>query len=172
MAIEAEAEVHDPVDQEPQCLTGNLGWLLDQASHVYATEIAAALAPLGLGSRGYCVLASASRGDLTQTELAKLIGLDKTTMVVTVDELERAGLAERKLSSTDRRARVIEVTSAGRRKVAEAERIIERVQTDVLESLPAGERGAFVSALTRLVGDRLAEAVDCHPPLRRREPRT
>ena len=44
-----------------------------------------------------------------------MIGLDKTTMVVTVDELERAGLAERQASSTDRRARIIKVTPAGRR---------------------------------------------------------
>ena len=34
-------------------------------------------------------------GAYTQTELARLIGLDKTTMVVTVDELEAAGLAKR-----------------------------------------------------------------------------
>jgi MarR family transcriptional regulator, transcriptional regulator for hemolysin len=169
MAIRAEA--NESVDRASERLTGNLGWLLDQASHVYATEIAAALAPLGLGSRGYCVLASALWGDLTQTELAKLIGLDKTTMVVTVDELEGAGFAERKPSSGDRRTRVIAVTSAGEQKVGEAERIIERVQADVLDSLPAGERKAFVSALTRLVSDRLAEAVECRPPLRRREPR-
>jgi MarR family transcriptional regulator for hemolysin len=35
------------------------------------------------------------------------------THVVTVDELEKAGLAERRPSSRDRRARVISVTEAG-----------------------------------------------------------
>ena len=52
-------------------------------------------------------------GEFTQTEIARMVGLDKTTMVVTVDELEAAGLAERRPSSTDRRARVIEVTKDG-----------------------------------------------------------
>jgi MarR family transcriptional regulator, transcriptional regulator for hemolysin len=155
----------------PSCLTTNLGWLLSTANHVFATEIAVALAPLELGSRGYCVLATAIGRELTQTELAKLIGLDKTTMVVTVDELERAGLARRVPSSVDRRARVIEVTDAGERKVAEGQRIIDEVQADVLNSLASEDRDAFVRALTTLVADRLSEAPACHPPVRRRETR-
>jgi MarR family transcriptional regulator for hemolysin len=155
----------------PSCLTTNLGWLLSQADHVYSTEIAVALAPLELGSRGYCVLATAIGRELTQTELAKLIGVDKTTMVVTVDELERAGLARRVPSTVDRRARVIEVSEAGEHKVAEGQRIIDEVQADVLDSLGPEDREAFVRVLTTLVADRLSEAPECHPPVRRREAR-
>ena len=62
------------------------------------------------------------RGELTQSQLAELCALDKTTMVVTLDELERAGLAERRPSSTDRRARIIAVTEAGERIVARGRR--------------------------------------------------
>jgi DNA-binding MarR family transcriptional regulator len=100
-----------------------------------------------------------------------MIGLDKTTMVVTVDELERKGLAERIPSSTDRRARVIKVTDAGRVKVAEGQEIMLGVQNEVLDSLPLSERGAFVAALTKLVSGRLSSAPPCVPPLRRREQR-
>jgi MarR family transcriptional regulator, transcriptional regulator for hemolysin len=155
----------------PQCLTGNLGWLLGQANFALATELAAALAPLGVSTRGYCVLAAAMAEDHTQTELAHIVGLDKTTMVVTVDELEEAGLAKRRPSSTDRRARVVSVTEAGERKVAEAREVIDRVQADVLDTLPASVRTRFLDALNQLVSDRLSEPVDCSPPLRRREPR-
>jgi DNA-binding MarR family transcriptional regulator len=168
---EPTAQDDDSSGRQCGCLASNLGWLLSQVEHAYATELAAALAPLGLGSRGYCVLASALGADLTQTQLAGLVGVDKTTMVVTVDQLERLGLAERRPSATDRRAHVIVVTGAGERKVAEAQAIIQRVQDQVLASLPAAERGAFVSALTRLVTGRLSEPVECNPPLRRREPR-
>jgi DNA-binding MarR family transcriptional regulator len=153
------------------CLMGNLGWMLDQANHALGSEVAAALAPLELGQRGYCVLSAAVGADLTQTELAGLIGLDKTTMVVTVDDLERKGLAERVPSPTDRRARVIKVTEAGRQKVAEGQRIIADVQNDVLDALPLSERAAFVAALMKLVGGRLSTAPPCSPPLRRREQR-
>jgi MarR family transcriptional regulator, transcriptional regulator for hemolysin len=150
---------------------GNLGWMLDQANHALGSEVAAALAPLELGQRGFCVLSAAIESELTQTELAGMIGLDKTTMVVTIDDLERKGLAERVPSPTDRRARVIKVTDAGRQKVEEGQRIVVDVQNDVLDALPLSERAAFVAALMKLVGGRLSSAPPCSPPLRRREQR-
>jgi MarR family transcriptional regulator, transcriptional regulator for hemolysin len=157
--------------ERPDCLAGNLNWLLAQAHFALASELAAAFAPFGVSSRGYHVLAAALTGDRTQTELAELVGLDKTTMVVTIDELEEAGLAERRPSSKDRRARVIAVTNAGKRKVAEGRKLVERVQSDVLATLPARERTVFLDALANLVEHRLSEQVECSPPLRRREPR-
>jgi DNA-binding MarR family transcriptional regulator len=157
--------------ESPQCLTSNLGWLLSHTSHVLATELVAALAPLGLGPRGYCVLSAALAEEHTQSELANLIGIDKTTMVVTVDELEEAGLVKRIPSSTDRRARVIAVTKAGERKVAEGREISDRVQADVLAAVPPRDRKTFLEALNVLVSDRLSEPVECSPGLRRREPR-
>jgi|SRR5215211_1146200 len=155
----------------PKCLAGNLGWLLSRAHYALATEISAAFGPLGLSPRGYHVLAAALTGDYTQTELAEMVGLDKTTMVVTVDELEEAGLAERRPSSKDRRARVISVTAGGERKVAEGRKLIERIQADVLAELPPPERKVFLEGLGGLVKARLAEPVECSPPIRRREPR-
>jgi MarR family transcriptional regulator, transcriptional regulator for hemolysin len=166
-----EAAVTDTAEAMGNCLMGNLGWMLDQANHALGSEVAGALAPLGLGQRGFCVLSAALGTELTQTELAGMIGLDKTTMVVTVDELERKGFAERVSSPTDRRARVIKVTDAGRQKVAEGREIVLQVQNDVLGSLPLSERAAFVAALMKLVGGRLSSAPQCTPPLRRREQR-
>jgi DNA-binding MarR family transcriptional regulator len=157
--------------ESTKCFSKNLGWLLKQASYALSTELVAALAPVEVSPRGYHVLAAALTGEHTQTELAQLVGLDKTTMVVTIDELEEAGLAKRLPSSRDRRARVIAVTKAGERKVAEAREVIDRVQDDVLASLPARERTGLLDALNRLVSERLSEAVECNPPLRRREPR-
>ena len=130
------------------CLSGNLGWLLSQAHYALASELVAAFEPLGVSSRGYKVLAAATDGERTQKELADLVGLDKTTMVVTVDELEAAGLAERRPSKTDRRARVITVTKAGERKVAEGRKVVDRVQADVLAALP----GARAQGAARRAG--------------------
>jgi MarR family transcriptional regulator, transcriptional regulator for hemolysin len=154
-----------------QPLCDNLCWLLSRASYTLTTELTAALEGLGISPRAHAVLAAAATGDHTQTELAKTVGLDKTTMVVTLDELEAAGLAERRPSPTDRRARVIGVTRKGRKKLDEAERIGDAIREDVLSALPAGERKAFLGALTKLVADRLAEPVQCAQPVRRRAPR-
>ena len=158
-----------PVEGEP--LPSDLCWLLSRASYILTTEMTAALEDLRVSPRAHCVLSAAMSGDHTQTELAKMVGLDKTTMVVTLDELESAGLAERKPSKADRRARVIGVTTAGQRKVRRAEEIAERVRANVLEALPPGDREVFLSSLTKLVSGRLSEPAQCSQPVRRRATR-
>lgn len=149
----------------------DLLFLLSQASHALATELTAELAELGISPRAHCVLSRAIAGDLTQSQLAELCALDKTTMVVTIDELEKAGLAERCLSNTDRRARIISVTSAGERIVAEGQAVVARIYEDVLSALSAPERKAFVDGLVRLAAGRLSTPVQCERPVRRRAPR-
>src|SRR3954452_4820659 len=149
-SIDRMATRSEPAAREtPQPLCDNLCWLLSRASYTLTTELTAALEGLGISPRAHAVLAAAATGDHTQTELAKMVGLDKTTMVVTLDELEAAGLAERRRSPTDRRARVVAVTKAGERKVREAREIAERVCADVLGTLPARERETFMAALTK-----------------------
>lgn len=159
------------VTEPPEPLGANLAWLLSQASYTLATEITAALEDVGISPRAYCLLTTAMSGEYTQIELAQRVGVDKTTMVVTLDELEANGLAKRRPSSEDRRARVVEVTKAGERKVAQAEKIVDRIHEDVLANLPARERTALVDGLARLVCGRLSKPADCAHPLRRRAPR-
>jgi MarR family transcriptional regulator, transcriptional regulator for hemolysin len=138
--------------EQPQPLAANLVWLLAQTSHALKTELTAALESVGISPRAHHVLKTAMQGEYTQTELARIVGLDKTTMVVTLDDLEAAGLAERRLSATDRRARVVAVTKAGAARVRQAEAIAARVHDEVLETLPAGERKALLNGLARLAG--------------------
>jgi DNA-binding MarR family transcriptional regulator len=160
-----------PVDvatAAPVPLASDLCWLLSRTSHVLMTESTAALEQSGISPREHAVLATAMNGEFTQTEIARQVGLDKTTMVVTVDELEAAGLAERRPSRTDRRARVIAVTKAGERKWREAEEVLDRVRNDVLSTLPANERKPFLHALGLLARGRLSEPVPCSAPVRRR----
>jgi DNA-binding MarR family transcriptional regulator len=152
----------------PAPLASDLCWLLSRASHALTTELTAALEGNGMSPRAHGVLATAMSGDYTQTELARLVGLDKTTMVVTLDELEAAGLAERKPSPADRRVRVISVSAAGRRKVREAEAVMDRVREDVLSELSPREREVFLRALGNLACGRLSEPVACEHTVRRR----
>jgi DNA-binding MarR family transcriptional regulator len=164
-----QTAVAPPEKEQP--LNEDLCWLLSRASYTLTTELTAALEDLGISPRAHCVLSSAMTGEYTQTELAHMSGLDKTTMVVTLDELEKAGLAERRPSDEDRRARVIAVTKDGKRMVRKAEEIAERVREDVLAALPAEDRQVFVDSLSLLVSDRLAEPVQCSKAVRRRAPR-
>ena len=147
--------------------TPDLAFLLSSAAHSLHTELTARLEHLGLTPRAQCVLIKALEGEQTQIRLAERCGLDKTTMVVTVDELEKAGLAERRPSPSDRRARIVAVTEAGKALAEEGDALVNGVFADVLDSLPDDERLVFASALSRLVSERLANPPECVKPVRR-----
>src|SRR3954464_4448277 len=87
--------------------------LLNMAGHVLSNRLSTALEDVDLTPRMQCVLIHALEEERTQIQIAALADLDKTTMVSTVDELERRGLAERRPSTNDRRARIIAVTEKG-----------------------------------------------------------
>ena len=145
----------------------DISFLLAHASHVLATRMAEALQDIGLTPRGSCVLMHALPGELTQIELARLADLDKTTMVVTLDELEDAGYAERVPSPADRRARLVRVTGRG---VGDHRgRAGDRGPgaPGGARRLPPSQRDAFLAAMTTLVGGYLSEPADSARPVRR-----
>ncbi|MEV3990672.1 MarR family winged helix-turn-helix transcriptional regulator [Streptomyces sp. NPDC049837] len=145
----------------------DLSFLLDHTSHVLRTRMSAALAEIGLTARMHCVLVHALEEERTQIQLAEIGDMDKTTMVVTVDALEKAGLAERRPSSTDRRARIIAVTEEGARVARRSQEIVDRVHAEALATLPKGDREALLRALNRLVEGHLANPVEGPRPARR-----
>jgi MarR family transcriptional regulator for hemolysin len=143
---------------------------LTHAGHVLETQLSAALAEVGLTLRMQCVLRHALEEERTQIQIAELSYLDKTTMVVTVDALEKAGYAERKPSATDRRARIIAVTETGAKVAAEGQRIVDQVHAEALAVLAGPARKPFIEALTTLVDGPLATPVDSQPVRRPRQP--
>ena len=148
--------------------TPDLGFLFNHAGHVIDTELTAKLAELGTTPREICVLGKAVGAELTQSRLGELAGLDKTTMVVTMDKLERAGLAERRPSATDRRARIVAVTPAGEKLLAAGQKVVDRAHVDMLAALPEADREVFVRCMSALVGERLARPVVSDRSVRRR----
>jgi MarR family transcriptional regulator for hemolysin len=149
----------------------DLSYLFDRASHVLRTRMSAALADIGLTSRMHCVLVHALEEERTQIQLAEIGDMDKTTMVVTVDALEKAGLAERRASGRDRRARIIAVTEEGAKVARRSQAIVDHVHRDALADLPDHDRDALVRIMTALVGGPLAEPAE-HPQGARRARQT
>jgi DNA-binding MarR family transcriptional regulator len=146
----------------------DLSLLLNQASYALADRLAAALAELGLGVRAYCALAKAVERESTQRELAELAWMDRTTMVQTLDALEAAGLAQRRMSPRDRRVRVVAVTPKGARLLARADRIVADLYDELLAGVPAGDRAAFIGVLEHLIAGPLATPFHLEGNVRRR----
>ena len=155
--------------QEPERTVRDLTGMLNHAGHVLALRLAEALAEVELTPRMQCVLVHALEQDRTQAELASLADLDKTTMVATADQLERAGLARRVPSTRDRRARIISVTEAGRQAAAAGQQIVDRVHADALGALSEPDSAAFVAALGRLTESPASATTDGGAIRRRRQ---
>jgi len=148
----------------------DLSFLLNQASYALAARLGAALDEVGISVREYCVLWKAEEQERSQTVIAELAGLDKTTMVVTLDALERAGYAERRVSSHDRRARVVAVTPAGRQVLHRAFGVVTEVTDRVLLDLDEVRRAALIDALEILTLGSLSAPSHTAPQRRRRVP--
>ena len=97
----------------------------------------------------------------TMQELAKLLGLDKSSVSGLVDRAERRGLVARVPSAADRRSVLVSLTAAGRRLAASVGAQFEADVTALLEFLPAAERAALSGLVGRLLaGHAAAHGVD------------
>jgi DNA-binding MarR family transcriptional regulator len=126
---------------------GQLFFRLWRAAHVRAAE---ALDTVGLTPALFGLLnVIGAREGAIQQELGAAMGIDRSTMVSLIDQLESAGLAKRRPSATDRRAREITITAKGRRLLERGRRMISATEDEVLGGLTAGERSELISLLRR-----------------------
>jgi DNA-binding MarR family transcriptional regulator len=109
------------------------------------------LARHGISMWGYIVLNALDGSPArTQAALAEAIGADKTRIIVTLDELQQAGLITRESDPADRRARLLSITSAGHRVRVAARAEIQANENRVLARLPADDRKVFLRAVQAL----------------------
>jgi DNA-binding MarR family transcriptional regulator len=133
---------------------GQLFFRLWRVSH---TRTAEALESLGLTTALFALLnVLGTREGAIQQELGAAMGVDPSTMVSLIDQLEAAGLAKRRPRPTDRRAREVVITPKGRRVLEQARRLAMQVEHHVLRGLSRAERRRMLALLRR--------AVDSAPP--------
>lgn len=149
MNDEPRADPHDPL---PTALTQRLGFMLVRASAGMTRLGAETLEPLGIDGRHYGVLAGlAELGPVSQQTLANVLGVDRSTMVDFVDELEQRGFVRRGRNPSDRRAYAIELTESGTNVQREAAELLEGCERHYLDPLTAAERRLLLDLLGRLV---------------------
>lgn len=133
---------------------GQLFFRLWRVSH---TRTAEALESLGLTTALFALLnVLATREGAIQQELGSALGVDPSTMVSLIDQLETAGLAKRRPRPTDRRAREVVITPKGRRALEQARHLAAHVEDEVLRGLSGPERRQMLALLRR--------ALDAAPP--------
>ncbi|HEX4470586.1 MAG TPA: MarR family transcriptional regulator [Nocardioides sp.] len=130
--------------------TERLGFLLKHVQAGFARRHARHLAPLGVTGRETAVLLAIGRASVSQVDLARRLGLDRTTMVALVDSLEAHGLAERGTHATDRRRHAVVLTAAGRSTLARAKKASDAAEKEFLSALSAPDAEVFRRCLTAL----------------------
>jgi MarR family transcriptional regulator for hemolysin len=134
---------------------GQLFFRLWRATH---TRTAEALGSVGLTPALFALLnVIGAREGAIQQELGSALGIDRSTMVSLIDQLEGAGLARRRPSATDRRAREIAITPKGRRLLQRARGLISQVEDEVLAGLTAEERRKLLALLRRALDSAPAQ---------------
>jgi DNA-binding MarR family transcriptional regulator len=126
---------------------GQLFFRLWRASH---TRVAEALESIGLTPALFGILnLLGAREGAIQQEIGSAMGIDPSTMVALIDELERGGLAKRRPHPKDRRAREVVITAKGRRTLERGRGLAAQVEDDVLRGLTAAERRQLLALLRR-----------------------
>jgi DNA-binding MarR family transcriptional regulator len=110
-----------------------------------------ALSPLGLRSREYWLLAIAGPGNVSQHEMAELCGLDPSSLVAVLDDLERRGWVRRQRNPRDRRMQWVQRTEAGDQLFNRALPRAQRAEARQLAVLSAAHQRQLVTAMRKLV---------------------
>jgi DNA-binding MarR family transcriptional regulator len=109
----------------------------------------------------YAALATIkSNPGLDQVTLAGLIAYDRTTITGVIDRLVQKGLAERRASSRDRRARELEITDEGKRTLRKITPAVDAAQRVMLRGLSAKEGEELLRLLHKAIaaGNELSRA--------------
>lgn len=136
------------------------GYLLHKASMVLEADVEQALAEIGLRARDFFVLAALAGGvPLSQQDLSRLLGLDPTTVVAVIDDLEGREYVERRRNPADRRRYNLILTDAGSEALREADRAATEAETAFLGQLDDDERALLHAMLGRTMSGRWPAAV-------------
>lgn len=137
--------------------------VLQLALDIYAEEAG----PDGLTQRQFAVLEAVSaRSGLTQTDLVKATGIDRSTLADLVARMTAKGLLERERSALDARAKAVRLSEAGQAALEAARPRVVAADKRILALLPKARREGFLDLLTSLT-----DAADAAPEQARAEAR-
>jgi DNA-binding MarR family transcriptional regulator len=112
------------------------------------------MAPFGVDGRQLAVLRTIENPlPQSQQDVARALGVDRTTMVLLLDELERKFLIHRFVSPDDRRKNVVVVTPSGLDAIAQAGRAADEAERQFLVGLSESDAATFRRLLSALVAE-------------------
>jgi MarR family transcriptional regulator, temperature-dependent positive regulator of motility len=144
-------EASRALDRSPSHL---LHRALQLALDIYAEETG----PDAVTQRQYAVLAAvAAQEGLTQTDLVRSTGIDRSTLADLVARMIGKGLLARQRSTADARANTVRLTDPGRAALEAAKPRVAAADARIMKLLPTRKRDAFLAVLREM--GRVAETM-------------
>jgi DNA-binding MarR family transcriptional regulator len=140
----------------PEELTSSALFLLKRLGMAAKERSFSAYEELGLHPYHHAILAVLDEGTReTQGSIADSLGYDRGQLVGLLDELETAGLVERRRDPSDRRRHVVEMTAKGRKTLAKLRALSKSLEEDFLAPLDERERKVLHALLLELAEEHL-----------------
>lgn len=131
-------------------------WKAAQAVEAYAKT---SIVDLEMCGSDFAVLeALLHRGSLPINEIGRKVLLTSGSITVAVDRLEDKGLVERRASANDRRARIVHLTTEGRRLINRAFREHANDMEHLAAELSTSERATLIKLLKKIGYKAVAES--------------
>ena len=128
-----------------------VGYTMKRATNLMQADAARVLEPLGLRITTFSALSViCDTPDVTQSQLAASLNMERSNTVLIIDALEEAGLIGRHRVLTDRRSFALRATLAGTRRRRAAVAALEAHEDAMLAGLTADERDTLVALLRRI----------------------
>lgn len=156
----AMTELSEHVPDQPQensvelvpGLAHSAGFLINRSGRIIRERITAALEPLPLTPQELGILRILdARGPLSQHALSRVHSIDRTTMVHVIDGLEHREFVVRMRNTSDRRSHLVYLTPRGRKTLARAIKIAQKVQDEFLAPLSTEEWESMRLSLIKLL---------------------
>ena len=151
--VKKQAKIFDVIDGAAATsdIEGFIGYNLKRAYMVMQADFRASLGRDGLAPRVFTALSLAIENpDVTQSELARLLGIERSGLVAIVDDLEARGYLERTAVPGDRRVHALVPTQAGRDAYKQAVEIIRAHENSLLEHFSQDERQTLIALLQKI----------------------
>ena len=136
----------------PPSLASRPGALLTIAARTGQELARRRLRPLGLSVQMCGVLNRLAEGPVSQQELGEQLGIDRTTVVELIDDLEQKGVVVRARNAADRRSYSLQLTSRGRTVQKRAAKAFDAAAAEVFAPLQPAELNVLMELLTRVIG--------------------
>jgi MarR family transcriptional regulator, 2-MHQ and catechol-resistance regulon repressor len=128
-----------------------LWWVMARSHHALRLLAEKSIVNAGLCLTDFAALeALLHKGPLTISDIQDKVLLASGSMTAAIDRLENCGLVVRKSSSSDRRARIVELTPEGKRVAAAYFEKHARDLEDLMSVLSAKEKRQVYASLKKL----------------------